>query len=566
MRNGNKGIGFGAKIMILVLVSSIGLATVSCAVALKLYVSSYHSFIDKYKKSLYADFDSQAKNQVDAAISVLQIIYDRQKNGEITLEEAKRLSYVAMKDMRYGKNSYFFVYTPDGVCQVLMGDKTAEGSNRLEWQDKKGNFLVKSIIKAGLQPEGGYADYWWPKKNETTPLLKRTYLNMFKPYEWIVGTGNYVEDMDAMIKKVSDESYTSLKNGIYLIIGIAIFLAFIISIVSLMVTRRLLRSIGTDPAHLADITQQVAAGDLTYRFETDKSGVYDAMRQMVVQLRDVMDKVNRSSQDVASASVELNSNAEQMANASQEVVGQANTAATASEEMSSTCMDIANNCHRAAESSHQASKTAQAGADIVKKTVDGMTRIADKVRSSATVVEQLGTRSDQIGAIVATIEDIADQTNLLALNAAIEAARAGEQGRGFAVVADEVRALAERTSRATHEIGEMIKNIQRETRTAVSAMEDGVREVEQGTNEAARSGQALEEILEKINEVTVQISQIATAAEEQTATTREISNNIQQISDVVNTSAKGSQDISKSSASLSQLSVDLQDMVRKFKV
>jgi methyl-accepting chemotaxis protein len=255
-----------------------------------------------------------------------------------------------------------------------------------------------------------------------------------------------------------------------------------------------------------------------------------------------------------------------MAGASHAVVGQANTVATASEEMSATSMDIANNCHRAAESSNQASKTAQAGAGIVKKTVDGMTRIADKVRSSATVVEQLGTRSDQIGEIVATIEDIADQTNLLALNAAIEAARAGEQGRGFAVVADEVRALAERTSRATREIGEMIKNIQSETRKAVSAMEDGVREVEQGTTEAARSGQALEEILEKINEVTVQISQIATAAEEQTATTREISNNIQQISDVVETSAKGSKDISLSSANLSQLSVDLQDMVRRFKV
>ena len=333
-----------------------------------------------------------------------------------------------------------------------------------------------------------------------------------------------------------------------------------------MVTRRLLRHIGTEPVQLEDITRQVAEGDLTYRFEQGKGGVYEAMRQMVEQLRQVMDKVNRSSQDVASASVELNSSADQMASASHEVVSQANTVATASEEMSATSMDIANNCHRAAESSNQASRTAQAGADIVRSTVDGMSRIAEKVRGSATVVEQLGVRSDQIGEIVATIQDIADQTNLLALNAAIEAARAGEQGRGFAVVADEVRALAERTTRATREIGEMIKNIQNETRCAVSSMEEGVQEVEQGTVEAARSGQALEEILEKINEVTTQISQIATAAEEQTATTREISNNIQQISEVVDMTAKGAQDISQSSSSLSQLSVDLQDLVRRFQV
>jgi len=566
MKSESKGIGFGTKIMILVLVSSIGLAGISCAIALKMYVASYNSSIEMYKKSLYADFDTQAKSQVNAALSVLQIIYDRHKKGEITLEEAKRLSYESMRDMRYSKDGYFFVYTPDGVCQVLLGNKSAEGVNRLNLQDAKGNYLIKDIIKAGQQPDGDYTDYWFPKPNETVALQKRAFNKMFKPYEWVVGTGNYVDDLDAMVKKAADESYSKLKNGIYMIIGVTVVLAIIISVVSVMVTRRLLRAIGTEPAHLAEITQQVANGDLTYRFELNKGGVYDAMRQMVEQLRDVMDKVNRSSQDVASASVQLNSNAEHMASASHEVVGQANTVATASEEMSATSMDIANNCHRAAESSNQASKTAQAGAGIVKNTVDGMTRIADKVRSSASVVEQLGTRSDQIGEIVATIEDIADQTNLLALNAAIEAARAGEQGRGFAVVADEVRALAERTSRATREIGEMIKNIQSETRKAVAAMEEGVHEVEQGTSEAARSGQALEEILEKINDVTTQISQIATAAEEQTATTREISNNIQQISDVVEMSAKGAMDISNASSSLSQLSVELQDMVRRFRI
>jgi methyl-accepting chemotaxis protein len=198
--------------------------------------------------------------------------------------------------------------------------------------------------------------------------------------------------------------------------------------------------------------------------------------------------------------------------------------------------------------------------------VDGMSRIADKVRSSAGAVEQLGIRSEQIGQIVGTIEDIADQTNLLALNAAIEAARAGEQGRGFAVVADEVRALAERTTRATREIGEMIKNIQSETRQAVKAMEEGVEEVERGTTGASRSGQALEMILEQISEVTSQVSQIATAAEEQTATTREISNNIHSISDTVLMSARSSEEMSMSSSRLSQLSVDLQDLVRRFRL
>jgi methyl-accepting chemotaxis protein len=560
-----KGLGFGNKILLMVLVCSIGLASLTSLIALREYVGSYTRFIDMYRASLFSDFDSQARSEVDTAVSMLQAVYERQQKGELSPEQARKLGADLLRELRYGKEGYFWADTTEGINVVLLG-KPTEGTSRIDLQDKKGKYMIRELIEKGKQPGGGFTDYWFPKQGETVPSPKRGYSLEFKPFGWVIGTGNYVDDLEGLVAKAAAESKKNLRQGIYLIVGVTLVLAVIIAFVSLMVTRRLLRHIGTEPVQLEEITRQVAEGDLTYRFEQGKGGVYEAMRQMVEQLRQVMDKVNRSSQDVASASVELNSSADQMASASHEVVSQANTVATASEEMSATSMDIANNCHRAAESSNQASRTAQAGADIVRSTVDGMSRIAEKVRGSATVVEQLGVRSDQIGEIVATIQDIADQTNLLALNAAIEAARAGEQGRGFAVVADEVRALAERTTRATREIGEMIKNIQNETRCAVSSMEEGVQEVEQGTVEAARSGQALEEILEKINEVTTQISQIATAAEEQTATTREISNNIQQISEVVDMTAKGAQDISQSSSSLSQLSVDLQDLVRRFQV
>jgi methyl-accepting chemotaxis protein len=287
---------------------------------------------------------------------------------------------------------------------------------------------------------------------------------------------------------------------------------------------------------------------------------------MVESLRQVMEQVNLSSNQVSSSAVELQANAGQTAEASREVVNQAETVAVASEQMSSTSTEIARNCHSAADSSGRASASALSGAKIVRETVEGMNRIADKVRNSALVVEKLGARGDQIGEIVATIEDIADQTNLLALNAAIEAARAGDQGRGFAVVADEVRRLAERTTNATKEIGGMIKAIQMETRQAVSAMGEGVKEVEIGTVGAAKSGQALEEILERINEVTGQVNQIATAAEEQTATTQEISGNIHNISGTVQTSARSAHEISESSSSLSRLSVEMQSLVQRFRL
>jgi len=274
----------------------------------------------------------------------------------------------------------------------------------------------------------------------------------------------------------------------------------------------------------------------------------------------------QSSVQVAAAAGELNANAEQIATGAEEVAAQTGTVATASEEMAATSMSIAQSCHHAAEGSEHASSRARVGAEVVDQTVAVMGRIAAQVTSSAATVAGLGARSDQIGEIIGTIEDIADQTNLLALNAAIEAARAGEQGRGFAVVADEVRALAERTTRATREIAEMIKAIQLETKGAVEAMQQGVREVESGTREAAKSGEALHEILDRINDVTMQVNQIATAAEEQTATTGEITGNIQQITEVVHDTSRGAHESAAAAGQLANLAEDLRTLVGQFRL
>jgi methyl-accepting chemotaxis protein len=234
--------------------------------------------------------------------------------------------------------------------------------------------------------------------------------------------------------------------------------------------------------------------------------------------------------------------------------------------MAATSNDIAQNCHLAAEGAIRASQTALDGANVIDNTLAAIAQIAEKVQESAKTVEKLGVRGEQIGAIIETIEDIADQTNLLALNAAIEAARAGEQGRGFAVVADEVRALADRTTKATREIGEMIKAIQCETKEAVAAMEQGVYQVEKGTVEAAKSGQSLQEILQQINDVTMQVKQIAIAAEEQTATTGEISNNMQQINEVIQMTSRGAHESAVAAGQLSGNSEDLQGLVRQFRL
>ena len=346
--------------------------------------------------------------------------------------------------------------------------------------------------------------------------------------------------------------------------------ALVASFVCLMVVLRL-----TVTLKLKDFVAKVTdlargEGDLTRQIivrSNDEFGLLaDEINSLVEKIRRIISRIAQTSEQVSSSAVELQSSAVQMATGAEEVAAQVDTVATAGEEMSATSADIAQNCQLASEGSQKASSAAVAGARVVDETILVMNSIAERVRSSAQAVESLGSRSDQIGEIVGTIEDIADQTNLLALNAAIEAARAGEQGRGFAVVADEVRALAERTTRATREIGEMIKAIQQETRGAVIAMEEGVSEVAKGSDKAADSGRALELILQQINDVNSQIHQVATAAEEQTATTSEISNNMQQITEVIVQTSRGAQDSASAANRLSTLADDLKRIVSQFKI
>lgn len=321
---------------------------------------------------------------------------------------------------------------------------------------------------------------------------------------------------------------------------------------------------------LRDSFKQVADGDLTVsiqnRGKDEVGSLTSSFAMMVEQLRDLISQVSSTSQTVASATQLLHNTSEEIAAGAESAAAQTITVATASEEMAATSHDIAQSCQIAVEGAQRANQTAQSGSEIVKQTVESMRRIAAKVQSTASTVDSLGARSDQIGAIVATIEDIADQTNLLALNAAIEAARAGEMGRGFAVVADEVRALAERTTKATREIGEMIKAIQAETKVAVTAMDEGVNEVEAGTHDAERSGSALEQILIEINAVSDQVHQIATAAEEQSATTGEITENINRMTAIIQDTARGSHETASSASNLSHLSDNLKQMVSRFRL
>jgi methyl-accepting chemotaxis protein len=377
-------------------------------------------------------------------------------------------------------------------------------------------------------------------------------------------------DLIALENKLSEGQYAFAMGSFQKVLIISIGVLAIAVAFSLLISFFMTKLITAPINKTIEIMEEISKGDLTKRVDVishDEIGeMGNHFNAFVEKLHQAIVHVARSSTDVSSAATTLDSAAEQMATGVEEAAAQVNSVATASEEMSTTSSEIAQNCVMAAKSSEKANNAAIAGEGIINETVNVMKRINDRVKESARIIKSLGARSDQIGEVVGLINDIADQTNLLALNAAIEAARAGEHGRGFAVVADEVRKLAERTTEATKEIGNTIEAMQGETRSAVSSMEEGVKEVEVGSVEAEKSGDALNDILKQINAATVEINQIAVASEQQTATTNEIANNIQQISEVMHDTSKRIQDNASAASQLAGLAQDLQKLVGQFTV
>ncbi len=350
-------------------------------------------------------------------------------------------------------------------------------------------------------------------------------------------------------------------------------LMFGIIAIIVVVTYFMLRTMVLKPlTQMSSISMDIAKGegDLTKRVpvsgndEIAHLGGY--FNEFIEKLQKMIKKVAHVTDKVASASVELSATAEEISKGTETLTSRASQTAAAVEEMNATVGQVAQNSGKAASLAQDTVKTAKDGGVVVSNTISGMQQLSAAVSNSATIIAELGKSSDQIGEIVRTIEDIADQTNLLALNAAIEAARAGEQGRGFAVVADEVRKLAERTTKATKEIGDMIRQIQQDTRGAVDSMQQGTQKVSAGVELVNKTGDALSQIVQMVSESADMIRQIAVASEEQSVATQQIASDIENVAKVTKDSASGAHESAKASQDLSQLAVELQNIVGEFRI
>jgi methyl-accepting chemotaxis protein len=325
------------------------------------------------------------------------------------------------------------------------------------------------------------------------------------------------------------------------------------------------------PIHELDyIAKGFGNGDLSITMKDTSKDEFGILafnfNQATSKLNDFFSQIRNNINILSENTGELANKSTHIASNTREQSSQTTQAATAMEELSASFVDVARNAGAAANSAKEATDLAMSGGEIVEETTQGMVRISQSVKDSASTIETLGKNSEQIGEIIKVISDIAEQTNLLALNAAIEAARAGEQGRGFAVVADEVRSLAEKTTTATKEIGDMIKKIQEETSSAVRSMQTGTKDVDNGVMLANQAGQSLKQIVEAIQNVTDMIMQIATAAEEQSATGGEVVSNIESVAGITQTTANNAEESSAYSQQLNIMASTLRGMAEEFKL
>lgn len=319
---------------------------------------------------------------------------------------------------------------------------------------------------------------------------------------------------------------------------------------------------------VASVAERIARNDLTVRIKpkSEKDILGHAFSNMIANLRGIIETLRDSVTVLAERADEISHSAEQMSEGTRMQVDQFGQVGGAIEEMTATIIQSSKNAAEARDGAKKASDTANIGGQIVGESIQGMQNIANVMAESAESIKQLAGSAHQIGDIVRVIEDIADQTNLLALNAAIEAARAGEQGRGFAVVADEVRKLAERTAKATGEITGKIKRIQKETDQAVKSMDAGLLKVEEGRTLADKAGDSLNEIVVVSQQVMDMIQQIATAAEQQSVTAEELSRNVDSVAGISQTSAAEAKKSADVAEQLNQQAFELNEIVSRFKL
>ncbi len=543
--------------------------------------------------------------------SVHSLITDFQARnaGRMSPEELEQGIKDLVAGVRYEGNNYLWINDMHPTMVMHPVKPALDGQDMTEFKDTKGKKLFMEMIKTVKADGEGFVEYWWGKPGQEGDFPKLSFVKLFKPWGWILGMGVYTDDVAAMVDQQQTEFSAAtdalLRN---LILFGGLFMVLAVAAVTALMLRGLKRPLDAVVNYSTGVAQGDLAATMSGAFSGEVLTLKESIETMVTSLRSKMaeaeeqkelarEEANRANQcsleadqakeealhakkdGMLQAASSLESIVERITAASEELSAQVEEinqgtnsqkqrlteAATAMEEMNATVLEVAHNAGSAAENADGAKDHASQGQDVVSKSVEAIRTVQNLALVLKEDMDQLGHQAEAIGEVMNVINDIADQTNLLALNAAIEAARAGEAGRGFAVVADEVRKLAEKTMAATREVGDSITAIQTSAQKNTQNMDKAVDAVEQATELANASGESLEGIVSLSEGTSDQVRGIATAAEQQSAASEEINRVVEEINEIAVGIAEGMNQSTQAIRALAAQAADLNTLIERMK-
>ena len=506
---------------------------------------------------LYQAKRQQTQHVVQTASGILTFYHSLETTGVMTRDAAQKQALSAVRGLRYDHDDYFWINDLTPVMIMHPANPKLDGQNLSAIRDPDGFAVFNEFVILAKAKGAGIVNYRWPKPGAEAPVAKTSYIQLFEPWGWIIGSGVYVDDVQA---EFSGQVWKASVIGL----GIALVMALLVTLIA--------RSIVQPLQAAVNAMGNIASGesDLTRSLDThgddEVTQLSRHFNSFTAKLRQVVSQLQVCANALGESSRELGTNATQAHARSQQQSQQMELVATAINEVTYGVQDVAKNAEHAASEMRDAQVQAQQGQVNIDGSLQQIDHLSGTIRQAVEVIRTLSSESTQIGGVLEVIRSIADQTNLLALNAAIEAARAGEQGRGFAVVADEVRLLAQRTQKSTAEIQLMIERLQGHSEAAVKVISDSHSASQLTIEQAGQAGASLNAIGQALRNLNGLNASIASATLQQAHVVEDINQNVTQAAGLSHSTALAAEQSSAASVQLRGLSEQLDGLLRQFKV